>query len=96
MEGWLIAQSLANTPPRQWTVYGFMLAALAYALLRAAGNLREVYRIRRLGKLRARYYAIRVWGTSPEALQTVLLAEYLVVIAVCALLLPALCDVTLW
>lgn len=96
MKGWLVAESLKNTPPGQWIVYGFMLTALTYALLRTAGNLREIYRLRRLGKQRARHYAVRVWGASPGPLQLVLAAECLVTDALCALLLLALCDVTLW
>lgn len=96
MEGWLVAESLGNTPPCQWIVYGFMLTALTYALLRTAGNLREMYHLRRFGKRRARYYAVKVWGTSSEPLQVVLMTECLVIDALCALLLRALHDVTLW
>ncbi len=42
MEGRLVAELLENTPPRQWIVYGIMLTVMTYALLRAAGNLREI------------------------------------------------------
>lgn len=96
MEGWLVAESLVNTQPRQWIVYGLMLTALTYALLRTAGNLKEMHRLRRLGKRRARYYAVRVWGASSGPLQVVLVAECLVTDALCALFLRALYDVTLW
>ncbi|OWS77107.1 hypothetical protein CBW22_03010 [Pantoea sp. VS1] len=94
MNGCLIAETLENTPPRQWFVYGAMLITVAFALLRTAGNLREIYRLRQFGKLRARYYAVRVWGVSSEPLRIFLVAECLVVDALCALLV--LSDVTLW
>ncbi|WP_041456395.1 hypothetical protein [Pantoea vagans] len=62
MNGWLMAGALENTSARQWFVYGVMLLTVAGALLRTAGNLYEMRRLRRFGQCRAGYYAARVWG----------------------------------
>lgn len=62
MNGWLMAGALENTPARQWFVYWVMLLIVAGTLLRTAGNLSELRRLRRFGQRRAGYYAIRVWG----------------------------------
>lgn len=96
MNDWPIAGVLENTSPRQWFVYGAMLLTVACALLRTAGNLIEVRRLRRFGPRRAGYYAVRVWGASSGLVQIFLVAECLIVDALSVLLLLALSDITLW
>ncbi|QGY32499.1 hypothetical protein [Pantoea cypripedii] len=92
MTAWLM-NALANTPLRQCFIYGTMLIIVAYALLRTAGNLRE---IRRLGQHRAKYYALREWGISAGPLRIFLLAECLVVNSLSVLMLLVLSEITLW
>ncbi|MBN7124477.1 hypothetical protein BSU01_22580 [Erwinia billingiae] len=82
-----------HTPVGQWLVYGAMVITVTFALLRTAGNLRE---IRRLGQRRGRYYAIRIWRASAGPLRIFLVTECLVVDAVSVLVLLVLGDVTLW
>lgn len=96
MNGWLIAGVLESTSPRQWFVYGAMLLTAACALLRTAGNLSEMRRLRRFGQRRAGYYAVRVWGAPSGLVQIFLVAECLIVDALSVLLLLVLSDVTLW
>lgn len=96
MNGWPIAGLLENASPRQWFVYGAMLLTVACALLRTAGNLSEMRRLRRFGQRRAGYYAVRVWGASSGPMQIFLVAECLIVNALSVLLLLVLSDVTLW
>lgn len=96
MNGWLMAGALENTPARQWFVYGVMLLIVAGTLLRTAGNLSELGRLRRFGQRRAGYYAVRVWGASSGPVQIFLVAECLIVNALSVLLLLMLSDVTLW
>lgn len=96
MYGWLIAGGLENTSPGQWLAYAAILLTVACALLRTAGNLREIRRLRRFGQRRAGYYAIRVWGASSGRVQILLAAECLIVNAFSVLLLLALSDITLW
>ncbi|WP_336750010.1 hypothetical protein [Pantoea vagans] len=96
MYGWLIAGGLENTSPGQWLVYGAMLLTVACSLLRTAGNLSEMHRLRRFGQRRAGYYAIRVWGASSGRVQILLAAECLIVNAFSVLLLLVLSDITLW
>lgn len=92
MTTWL-SDILEHTPAGQWLVYGAMVITVTFALLRTAGNLREM---RRLGQHRARYYAITVWGASAGPLRIFLVTECLVVDAVCVLVLLVLGDVILW
>ncbi|KEY40686.1 hypothetical protein ABEG75_19935 [Pantoea agglomerans] len=96
MNGWLMAGALENTSARQWFVYGVMLLIVAGTLLRTAGNLSELGRLRRFGQRRAGYYAVRVWGASSGPVQIFLVAECLIVNALSVLLLLMLSDVTLW
>lgn len=96
MNGWLMAGALENTPARQWFVYWVMLLIVAGTLLRTAGNLSELRRLRRFGQRRAGYYAVRVWGASSGPVQIFLVAECLIVNALSVLLLLVLSDVTLW
>lgn len=96
MNGWPIAGLLENASPGQWFVYGAMLLTVACALLRTAGNLSEMRRLRRFGQRRAGYYAVRVWGASSGRVQIFLVAECLIVNALSVLLLMVLSDVTLW
>lgn len=96
MNGWQITEALESTPLRQWLVYAAMLITVACGLLRTAGNVREMSRLRRFGQRRAGYYAVRVWGASPGPLRIFLMAECLVVDTLCALVLLVLSDVTLW
>ncbi|PEI02201.1 hypothetical protein CRM79_22430 [Pantoea agglomerans] len=96
MNGWLIAGGLENTSPGQWLVYAAILLTVACALLRTAGNLSEIRRLRRFGQRRAGYYAIRVWGASSGRVQILLAAECLIVNAFSVLLLLVLSDITLW
>lgn len=96
MNGWLMAGALENTSARQWFVYGVMLLIVAGTLLRTAGNLSELGRLRRFGQRRAGYYAVRVWGASSGPVQIFLVAECLIVNALTVLLLLMLSDVTLW
>ncbi|RSB25671.1 hypothetical protein [Enterobacter cloacae] len=96
MNGWLIAGGLENTSPGQWLVYAAILLIVGCALLRTAGNLSEIRRLRRFGQRRAGYYAIRVWGASSGRVQILLAAECLIVNAFSALLLLVLNDITLW
>ncbi len=96
MNGWLITGGLENTSPGQWLVYGAILLTVACALLRTAGNLIEIRRLRRFGQRRAGYYAIRVWGASSGRVQILLAAECLIVNVISVLLLLVLNDITLW
>lgn len=96
MNGWLIAGGLENTSAVQWLVYGAMLLTVACALLRTAGNLSEIRRLRRFGQRRAAYYAVRVWGASSGRVQILLAAECLIVNALSVLLMLVLNDITLW
>lgn len=96
MNGWLIAGGLENTSPEQWLLYAAILLTVACALLRTAGNLSEIRRLRRFGQRRAGYYAIRVWGASSGRVQILLAAECLIVNAFSVLLLLVLSDITLW
>lgn len=96
MNDWLMAGALENTPARQWFVYWVMLLIVAGTLLRTAGNLSELRRLRRFGQRRAGYYAVRVWGASSGPMQIFLVAECLIVNALSVLLLLVLSDVTLW
>lgn len=90
MNDWPMSGMLENTSPRQWFVYGAMLLIVACALLRTAGNLCEMRRLRRSG-----YYAVRVWGTSSGLVQIFLVAECLIVDVLSVLLLLVLSNVTL-
>lgn len=96
MNGWPITEVLENASPRQWFIYGAMLLTVAGALLRTAGNLCELRRLRRFGERRAGYYAVRVWGASSRLVQIFLAAECLAVNALSVLLLLVLSDVTPW
>lgn len=88
--------TLGGTPPRQWFIYGTMMVIVALTLLITGGNLREIWRIRRFRLHRARYYAIRVWGSSAGLLLIYLLVECIVVDALGVLTLLVLSDVTLY
>lgn len=99
MNGWPISGGLENASPRQWFIYGAMLLTMVCALLRTAGNIIEMRRLRHLrrsGQRRAGYYAVRVWGASSELVQIFLVAECLIVDALSVLVLLVLSDVTLW
>ncbi len=96
MNSWQIAGALEIMPTRQWLVYGAMLISVAYALLRTAGNLWELFRLHRLGQRRAVYYAVRVWRASPGLLRVFLMVEFLIVDTLCVLVLLVLNGVTLW
>jgi len=96
MNVWLTAEALAKTPPRQLFLNGIMLISVACALLRTAGNLREIRRLQRFGLRRAGYYAIRVWGISCRPLRIFLVAECLIIDALCVLVLLVISNTSLW
>ena len=96
MNGWPITGGLENASPRQWFICGAMLLAVVCALLRTAGNLIEMRRLRRFGQRRAGYYAVRVWGASSERVKIFLVAECLIIDALSVLVLLVLSDVTPW
>ena len=96
MSGCPITGGLENVSPRQWFIYGAMLLTVVCALLRTAGNLSEMRRLRRFGQRRAGYYAVRVWGASSELVQIFLVAECLIIDVLSVLVLLVLSDVTLW
>ncbi len=96
MNSWQIAGALEIMPTQQWFVYGAMLISVACGLLRTAGNLWELFRLHRLGRRRAVYYAVRVWRASPGLLRVFLMVECLVVDTLCVLVLLVLNGVTLW
>lgn len=96
MSGWPINGGLENVSPRQWFICGAMLLTVVCALLRTAGNLIEMRRLRRFGQRRAGYYAVRVWGASSERVKIFLVAECLIIDALSVLVLLVLSDVTPW
>ncbi|WP_337013412.1 hypothetical protein [Pantoea sp. AS142] len=95
MNLWLIADALENTPPQQGFVYAAMLITVTYALLRTAGNLSEMRRLRRFGQRRTEYYSVRVWGASSGVVRLFLVAECLTVDVLSVLVVRVLSDVTL-
>lgn len=88
--------TLQTISPRQCYFYGIMMIILVFALVRIGGNLSQILTISRKGHRRARYYAIRVWGTSPGRLRVLLVVDIIVVTSLCVLTLIALNDLVLY